>query len=243
MASQVTPKKNAAYSFYAALTSQANTNVFQANPTLTTGDVKVSIDGGALQNIATLPVVTPAASKAILVSLSSTEMNADNTQVIFSDAAGAEWADALFNIQTTARQVDDLAFPSTSGRGLDVSATGEAGIDWGNIGSPTATNTLSATTISTTQVVATATALGTQAKADVNAEVVDVVGVDVIADSVPADGSRPTIQQALYMIAQFLTERAVSGLTMTVNKPNGSTALMTFTLNDAANPTSITRAT
>jgi hypothetical protein len=265
MASQVTPKKNAAYSFYAALTSQANTNVFQANPTLTTGDVKVSIDGGALQNIATLPVVTPAASKAILVSLSSTEMNADNTQVIFSDAAGSEWADALFNIQTTARQIDDLAFPSTSGRGLDVSATGEAGIDWGNIGSPTATNTLSATTIAVTQVVASVSgavgsvtgavgsvggnvvgsigSLATQAKADVNAEVVDVVGVDVIADSVPADGSRPTIQQALYMIAQFLTERAVSGLTMTVNKPNGSTTLMTFTLNDAANPTSITRAT
>jgi len=215
MSSQVTPKKNAAYSFYCALTSQANTNVFQASATLTTGDVKVSVDGAALGNITTLPVVTPAASKAILVSLSSTEMNGDNIQVIFSDAAGAEWADALFNIQTTARQVDDLAFPLTTGRGSLTSTTGSIVV----------------------------TSLETQAKADVNAEVVDVVTVDVIADSVPADGSRPTLAQAAYMLTQFLTERAVSGLTMTVKKPDGTTALMTFTLNDAANPTSITRAT
>jgi hypothetical protein len=177
MSSQVTPKKNAAYSFYCALTSQANTNTFQSSATLTTGDVKVSVDGAALNNITTLPVVTPAASKAILVSLTSTEMNGDNIQVIFSDAAGAEWADALFNIQTTARQIDDLAYPSYQ-----------------------------------------------------------------VPDAVPADGTRPTIEQCLYMIIQFLTERAVSGTTMTVNKPDGSTALMTFTLNNAASPTSITRA-
>jgi len=38
--------------------------------------------------------------------------------------------------------------PTTAGRTLDVSATGEAGIDWANIGAPTTSVTLSATTIS-----------------------------------------------------------------------------------------------
>lgn len=64
---------------------------------------------------------------------------------------------------------------------------------------------------------------------------------DLLADSVPADGSLPTVRQAIYMILQFLLERSVSGTTLTVKKVDGSTSLMTFTLNDASEPTSITR--
>jgi len=44
--------------------------------------------------------------------------------------------------------------PTTAGRTLDVSATGEAGIDWANIGSPTSIQNLSATNIDVDQVVA-----------------------------------------------------------------------------------------
>lgn len=44
--------------------------------------------------------------------------------------------------------------PTTAGRTLDVSATGEAGIDWANIGSPTTAVNLSATNIDVNQVVA-----------------------------------------------------------------------------------------
>lgn len=47
--------------------------------------------------------------------------------------------------------------PTVAGRTLDVSATGEAGIDWANVGSPTTVNDLSGTTISTGQVVASVT--------------------------------------------------------------------------------------
>ena len=39
--------------------------------------------------------------------------------------------------------------PTTAGRTLDVSAGGEAGVDWANVGSPTTTLNLSATTIKT----------------------------------------------------------------------------------------------
>lgn len=40
---------------------------------------------------------------------------------------------------------------TTAGRTLDVSAGGEAGLDWANVGSPTTAQNLSATTIATTQ--------------------------------------------------------------------------------------------
>ena len=41
--------------------------------------------------------------------------------------------------------------PTTAGRTLDVSATGEAGVDWANVGAPTTTLALTGTTIATTQ--------------------------------------------------------------------------------------------
>jgi hypothetical protein len=78
--------------------------------------------------------------------------------------------------------------------------------------------------------------------AEVESEVLDALNT-ILADSVPADGTLPTARQALYMITQFLFERAVSGTTVTVKKADGSTTLMTFTLNDATTPTSVTRAT
>lgn len=85
-------------------------------------------------------------------------------------------------------------------------------------------------------------ALNNLSAAQVNAEVVDVIRTDTIPDSVAADGSASTIAQAIYLMLQFLTEKAVSGTTVTVRKPDGSTSLATFTLDDGSSPTSITRA-
>jgi hypothetical protein len=48
--------------------------------------------------------------------------------------------------------------PTTSGRTLDVSATGEAGVDWANVGSPTTAVNLSGTTVKTATDVETDTA-------------------------------------------------------------------------------------
>lgn len=90
---------------------------------------------------------------------------------------------------------------------------------------------------------ATLAALNNISAADVNAQVVDVLRTDTLPDSYSTDGAQPTIAQAVLAILQFLTEKAVSGTTVTVNKPDGSTAAMTFTLDSATDPTSITRAT
>jgi hypothetical protein len=79
-------------------------------------------------------------------------------------------------------------------------------------------------------------------KAEINTEV-DTAFTTQMADSVPSDGAIATREQAIYMIVQMLSEMAISGTTMTVKKVDGSTTLMTLTLSDATNPTSITRAT
>lgn len=237
--------------------------------------------------------------------------------------------------------------PTTAGRDLDVSAGGEAGVDWGNVGSPTTAVDLSGTTIKTTQKVdvdtiktgavvnggtvtfptnatlasttnitagtittvtnltnaATAGDLTATMKASVNTEAdtalsdvgltstvtgridaaittrtkpadtqaavtlvatttnltnpppwnaawdaevqseVDDALNTTIADSIPADGTAPSVRQALYMLTQFMLERSVASTTLTVAKPDGTTALFTLTLNDATTPTAITRAT
>lgn len=124
MATYFPPKINTQYIFYAALVSQANTKLMQVNPTIAAGDFKVSIDGGALANLGTLPAVTPSSSMMVKFTLSTSEMNGANITVVCSDAAGSEWCDAVFNIQTTARQIDDLAYPATSGRSMVVDASG-----------------------------------------------------------------------------------------------------------------------
>lgn len=108
MTTYVPAKKGAEFIFYAGLVSQS-TGQFQANPTLAAGDFKVSIDGGALNNLATLPAVTPASSRMVKFTLSTSEMNGDNITVVGADAAGAEWDEIIVSIQTSAQQIDDLA--------------------------------------------------------------------------------------------------------------------------------------
>lgn len=123
MATYVTPKINTEYIFYISLVSQANTKVFQANPTLAAGDFKVATDDGAPANPATLPAVDADFTRRVKVVLSASEMNGGNVTFIASDAAGSEWCDLTINIQTSARQVDDLATPTNITAGTITTAT------------------------------------------------------------------------------------------------------------------------
>ncbi len=87
------PVKGEAYTFYLTLVSVAASNTFQVNPTIASGDFQISIDGGAFTNLSTIPVVSPAGSVGVLVSLSAIEMDGDKLQVVGVDASGAEWLD------------------------------------------------------------------------------------------------------------------------------------------------------
>lgn len=109
----VPPVKNEAFTFYCALTSQANTDIFQANPTLAAGDVQVSIDGGAFNNLGSLPTVSPAAGEQVEAILTAGEMNGDVIGVLFSDVAGNEWQDLYIEMFTDSQQIGDIPTAAT----------------------------------------------------------------------------------------------------------------------------------
>ena len=96
------PKKNEDFIIRIALEDLSLFGSFKSNPTIAAGDFKVSIDGGALANLTTLPSVSPASSIWVLITLSSTEMNGDVISVQCIDQTGPkEWADYAFSIPTT----------------------------------------------------------------------------------------------------------------------------------------------
>lgn len=77
-------------------------------------------------------------------------------------------------------------YPTTSGRTLDVSTGGEAGLDWANVGSPTSTVGLSGTTISITQQVASVSgSIGSVASGGITAASVATGAID--ADALATD--------------------------------------------------------
>ena len=85
--------------------------------------------------------------------------------------------------------------------------------------------------------------MSTAMKAEINDEIKDVILTDTIPDSYATDGNQPTIAQAILAIQQMMQEKSISGTTLTVKKPDGSSAAMTFTLDSATAPTSISRST
>ena len=91
------PVRGVAYDFPMALDSVASAG-FQVNPTIAAGDFQISKDFGAYANLATLPVVTPAGTDQVKVSLSATEMTADKILIRAKDHAGGEWNEAIVTI-------------------------------------------------------------------------------------------------------------------------------------------------
>ena len=64
-----------------------------------------------------------------------------------------------------------------------------------------------------------------------------------MTESYAADGTAPTLAQALFLIQQQLGDFEISGTTLTVRELDGSTTAATFTLDSSTSPTDITRAT
>ena len=68
------------------------------NPTRAAGDFKVSINGGAQQNVATLPTTDAAG----LCTWNPTQAETNGTYIVFlaEDAAGAEWEPLTISFST-----------------------------------------------------------------------------------------------------------------------------------------------
>lgn len=97
------PTRGEDFIFFVPLADMNAAGSYKASPTIASGDFKVSKDGGALANLNTLPSVSPAASIWVMVTLSATEMTADNVSVQAIDQTSPkEWADFAVNIVTSA---------------------------------------------------------------------------------------------------------------------------------------------
>ena len=92
--------------------------------------------------------------------------------------------------------------PTTAGRTLDVSATGEAGLDWANIGVPTTSQTLSGTTVGTATAVTTVNGLAA------NVITAAAIAADAIGASELAADAVTEIQSGLATAAALATVQA-----------------------------------
>ena len=143
-----TAKTNEQFIFYVSLEEPGDADEMVVNPTIVAGDVKVSTDGGATANIATVPTVTPAGGVGVKVTCSAGEMNGANALITFEDQTGPEeWSALTISVTLRATDTDDLVRSTVPGNTLDVSAGGEAGVDWANVGTPGSTVALAATTV------------------------------------------------------------------------------------------------
>lgn len=109
----VPPKRGEAYVLFFGVTSQADTDIFQANPTIAAGDFQVSKDAGVtFANPATIPAVTAGNNKVIETSLAVAEMTpttGDKILLAGSDQAGDEWQDIFFELTVTDTPTGEIA--------------------------------------------------------------------------------------------------------------------------------------
>ena len=137
------PIKNAAY--------RVTFPIYDFDGDLVTGaaglDSEVDKDGAGFNDL-TDEEHEIGSSGMYYLDLTNTEMNADTVTIIVkTTTAGAKTTP--ITLYTAARSINDLAFPTTTGRSIDVSSGGEVGVDWANVGTPGSTVDLSGTTVKT----------------------------------------------------------------------------------------------
>jgi len=177
-----------------------------------------------------------AAIQATASAIPTTAMRGtDNASLasVIGAAVGVSISADIAAVQTTAS-----AIPTTAMRGTDNGATAAA--------MTVAQNDLDLLT--GTDGATLATAQGNYAPAKVAdiptaAQNFTAILTTQLTEAYAADGTAPTLAQAILLIQQSLHEFAITSTTRTVKKLDGSTTAATFTLDSATVPTSTTRAT
>lgn len=127
----------------------------------------------------------------------------------------------------------------------DGTGTGELDTNAGKIS--VATGGIAAASFAAGAITASAFAAGAIDAAalatDAATEIATAVNTQTLTEAYAADGAAATPAQLLHMIWSAVGQFDISSTTLTARKLDGTTSSMTFTLNDATNPTSRTRAT
>jgi len=248
MATQVPPVRGATFYFEVSLVSQSDTDTFQNNPTLASGDVVVYKDGALDGNIDTLPTAI-GAGRVVLVTLSTDEMTADRVTVLFHDAAGDEWQDLLVTIHTSAQTLNTidtnvdaiLSDTGTDGVVLANDAITSAKFDESSAYPLTAADsgsTYVARTGADGDTLETLSdeiaALNDLSAAQVNAQVVDALATDTYAE--PGQGA-PSATTSLaaklgYLYKAWRNRKTATSTTATLYADNGTTTDQAATISD-----------
>lgn len=104
---------------------EAGSNNYEVNPTLAVGDAKISKDGGAFANLATLPDVYPAGGRAVRITFSAAELQCKQATVqIIDQTSPKEWEDQTIIVYTHGHENAQINFKHLSIHEWHVAKTG-----------------------------------------------------------------------------------------------------------------------
>ena len=202
----------------------------------------ITTSGGAVSNVTTVATTTTntdmrGTDSALLASSAPTNFGDLAITVTTGQVTVGTNADKTgYSISGTKTTLDALNDVSAA----DVNAQCDTAISDAALATATALATVDTNVDSI--LVDTGTTIPASITALNDISVADILTTQM-TESYATDGAAPTLAQAQFAVQQFLQETNVSGTTLTVKKLDGSTTAMTFTLDDATNPTSLTRAT
>ncbi len=168
----------------------------------------------------------------------------DNSIVAYlaSKSATADW-DSYVNTTDALEAIADSGGGGPTAAQIADAVWDEAQADHVGAGTFGETATEIASILSDTGTDGVVVASGSKTGYTLSAAGIQAVFNATMTEDYAADGTAFTLAQGMYEICQSLTEFAISSTTLTVKQRDGSTAAMTFTLDDADSPTSRTRAT
>ena len=230
---------------------------------LSSGSFTKRISKGSASFSAMTVTITEEENGWYSIPLTTTQTNTLGILTIVFTNASAKQVNLQYKVDE--RLADDLAFPTVSGRSIDVEASGaitlvvtcttntdmrgtEAALlaaDINLTAGKVDEVTLVVTTTTNSDMVGTNNAA---LKVDVDNQfgaLNDISASDILAtvltESYNLDGAAPTLSQALFLIISYLMERSVVGTVVTAKKLDGNTTAATFNLDSATEPTSVTR--
>lgn len=189
-------------------------------------------DPGADTNTIFKAVVTDATGATVGVDVVAIKAETASIQTDTNDLQTqiGTAGDGLTNINLPNQTMDIVGNITGNLSGSVGSVTGAVGSVTGNVGGNVTGSVGSVVGLTASNLDATVSSRSTFAP------------TDALTESYATDGSTFTMAQALYQIWSLLAEANASGTTITCKRLDGSTTSMTFTIDNAATPATITRA-
>lgn len=108
------PLKGEPYMFELPLCDMFDSSRFVIDPTIVEGDFKVKPHAGSFVNLTNLPVVFPAGSSNVQVSLTGAEMDTDKVVVQAIDQSDDEWQAVNISLDVPTSTIETVAETATA---------------------------------------------------------------------------------------------------------------------------------